>query len=58
MYILLCVYKILKDFKVESLMGNLLKIENKIKLNIKINEYNIFSIECLYKFFLMLYELY
>lgn len=46
MYILLCVYKILKDFKVESLMWNLLKIGNKIKLNIKINEYNIFSIEC------------
>lgn len=46
MYILLCVYKILKDFKVESLMGNLLKIGNKIKLNIKINEYNMFSIEC------------
>lgn len=46
MYILLCVYKILKDFKVECLMGNLLKIGNKIKLNIKNNEYNIFSIEC------------
>lgn len=46
MYILSCVYKISKDPKAESLMGNLLKIGNKTKSNIKTNEYNTFSTEC------------
>lgn len=46
MYILSCVYKISKDPKAESLMGNLLKIGNKTKSNIKNNEYNTFSTEC------------
>lgn len=39
MYILSCVYKISKDPKAERLMGNLLKIGNKTKSNIKTNEY-------------------
>lgn len=38
MYILSCVYKISKDPKAESLMGNLLKIGNKTKSNIKTKE--------------------
>lgn len=58
MYILSCVYKISKDPKAERLMGNLLKIGNKTKSNIKTNEYNTFSTECLYKLFSTLYESY
>lgn len=56
MYILSCVYKISKDPKAERLMGNLLKIGNKTKSNIKTNEYNTFSTECKYKLFSTLYE--